>query len=92
MSETITIDQYTSLVVEEYKGTYSITEGWIDKEGEFKMNWCEREFGKEKVKKRCPVKVKCGSRETLLNLANYILAQYGYNEDYRTKEDKDIEF
>ena len=91
MPKIITIDQYTSLVVEEYKGTYSIVEGWIDREGEFKMNWSEREFGKDKVKKRCPVKVKCGSRETLLNLANYILAQYGEEPEHQIQEE-DIPF
>jgi len=79
MTETITIDKYTSLEIREFNGTYSIMEGWINQNGEFKPNFCKREFGKkgEKVEKTVPVTIKCGSKETLINLANYILSQYG---------------
>jgi len=91
MPKIITIDQHTSLIVEEYQGRYSIVEGWIDKEGEFKMNWCEIELGKDKFKKRWPVKVRCGNKETLLNLANYILAQYGEKPEHQIQEE-DIPF
>ena len=83
-------ESLVSKTIQKWKKKF-IAEGWIDREGEFKMNWSEREFGKDKVKKRCPVKVKCGSRETLLNLANYILAQYGEDLEGQGK-DEDISF
>ena len=72
---TITIDQYTTLQLSEYKGTFSLVEGWINREGDFKPNWCDKEFGKkgEKVKKVVPLSVKCGDRESVLKLAEWIL-------------------
>lgn len=75
MPEQITIDQYTTLSLNEYKGTYSLVEGWINRDGEFKANWCKREFGKkgEKEEKVVPVSIKCGGKEGLEKLAHWIL-------------------
>jgi len=82
MAEQIKIDDFTSLQIEEYNGKFSIVEGWIGRDDTFKASWCEREFGPKdaKEKKRWPVKVKCGSKSTLLALANYILFKYGEEE------------
>jgi hypothetical protein len=98
MSETIKIDDYTSLIIAEgegkYKGTYSIMEGWINRDGEFKPSMCKREFGKkgEKVEKTVPVTVKCGNVEGLLSLANYIHGMYGDGAEQQKQDDDDIPF
>lgn len=42
----ILIDKYTSLRIDEYNGTYSITQGYINKEGLFSPSFCKREFGR----------------------------------------------
>ena len=51
------VDKYTTLSIEERKGIYSILEGWINQNGDFKPNFCKREFGGkgEKTEKNVPV-------------------------------------
>ena len=73
----ITIDQYTALSLTKYKDTYQLVEGWIDREGIFKPNWCEKEFGKkgEKVAKQVPLSVKIGDKEKAVELARFILEE-----------------
>jgi len=87
MPELIKVDDYTSLKIEEYNGTYFIVEGWIGRDGDFKANWCDREFGPKdkKEKKRWPVKVKCGDKQSLLELADYIYGQYGDGAEQGTQ-------
>jgi hypothetical protein len=73
----ITIDQYATLDIQEgkgnYAGTYSLLEGWIGREGDFKVNFCKREFGKEKVEKNVPVGVKLGSPAKIVEVGLWLL-------------------
>lgn len=69
------IDKYTYLHLEEFKGVYSIVEGY-DKDGEFKPSWCKREIGKEKTEKSWPVKVKIGDADQAKGVARWILSHF----------------
>lgn len=82
MSEqTIAIDQYTSLALNEYKGTYSLVEGWINRDGEFKPQFCKRSFGKDKTEKTCPLSIKTGNKESIKKLAEFLLESIGETKD-----------
>ena len=71
----ITIDKYTAVQLEEYNGAYSLVEGWAGKDGTFKPNWCEVEFGKEKIKKNVPKKVKLGDKAIAISALEETLAE-----------------
>ena len=79
----ITIDQYTTLSLNDYKGTYQLVEGWINRDGEFKPNWCDKEFGKkgEKVKKPVPLSVKIGNKDKIKELAEWLLVSVADSQD-----------
>lgn len=72
----------SAIKLEEWKGAYSIASGWINKEGEFQLNWCEVErFDKAaggKVKKKLPVKIGLGNKERLQEILIELLDQTGY--------------
>jgi hypothetical protein len=71
----IKVDQYTSLNLEEYKGTYAIIEGWIGRDGTFKPSWCTREIGKEKTEKKMPVRVKLGDKDNAIKALTMLLEE-----------------
>lgn len=60
----IEVDKYTQLRVEEYNGTFSIVQGYQNKEGNFSPTFIKREFGKEKTVKTAPLSLKIGTRDT----------------------------
>lgn len=53
------IDKFTALNLEEYKGEWSIIQGY-SKDGDFKPSWVTEEWGKEKTPKTMPKRVKLG--------------------------------
>jgi hypothetical protein len=77
----ISVDKYTSLTVENYNNVFSIKEGWVGKEGAFKPNFCKREFGKEKIEKKCPVSVRLGDRDTALAVLRELYAEISGGEE-----------
>jgi len=76
MVETITIDDYTTLQLSEYNGTYSLVEGYIGKDGNFYPKTCMRVFKKDTPEKKAPVSIKCGEKEHIIGLAYWILEQF----------------
>ncbi len=72
------VDKWTSLKVEE-KGEWGFTllEGWIGREGDFKPNFCKREFGRKdaKTEKTVPVGVKLGNGEMAVTVALWLLRE-----------------
>lgn len=75
--EHIRIDNYTVVKLESYKGVFSLTEGWEGRDGVFKANWIKQPFGKEKVEKELPKKIKLGDKEMAKNVLLMLLAQLG---------------
>jgi hypothetical protein len=73
----IRVDQYTVVKMENYKGVFSLTEGWEGRDGVFKANWIKQPFGKEKIEKELPKKIKLGDKETAKNVLLMLLAQLG---------------
>jgi hypothetical protein len=83
MGEIITIDKYTALHLDEYKGVFSIIEGYVGKEGDFKNRWIKEEMGKEKVEKNMPKRVKLGNKQAAVEVARWILAYLDPGQDQR---------
>ena len=78
----------SAIKLEVYKGVYSLSSGWIDKEGNFKLNWGEFErYNKEtktKETKKLPLKITLGSRERAIEILDALkaeLAGQGGGED-----------
>lgn len=91
------IDQYTTIELQEYRGTYQLVEGWTTKDGDFKPNFCKREMGKkgEKVEKTLPVNVKLGDKATTIRLCQDIILELTGSEPSpasKAKDDSDIPF
>lgn len=63
----------TTLQLQEYKGSYSLVDGWLNRDGVFKPNFCKRQFGKDAPIQDVPVSVRCGDREGLQKLALWLL-------------------
>jgi hypothetical protein len=64
----IQIDQYTAVEIDEYKGVYSITEGWEGQDGTFKKRWVKEEIGKDKAEKNRPKSVKLGDKKRAVDV------------------------
>jgi hypothetical protein len=79
----ITIDKYTSLeLVDKGQYGFQLTEGWVNKAGVFKPNFCRREVGKDKVEKLMPLNIKLGDRAKAIEVCLYL---------YRELTGKDME-
>ena len=65
------IDRYTSLRLEDYKGTFSIIEGF-EKDGEFKHRWIKEEIGKDKELKNMPKRVKLGDKAKAIEVCLWL--------------------
>lgn len=63
----IKIDKYTMVKAED-NGEYGwkLMEGWENREGEFKPNFCKRSFKKGSEEKTVPVSIKLGPKETAI--------------------------
>ena len=92
----IQIDKYVCLQVEEYKGVFSLIEGYINKDGVFKNSWITEEWGKDKTPKTMPKRVKLGDAATMLKIADalYDVAGRARPADEPTMElpDDDVAF
>jgi hypothetical protein len=89
----ITINQYTTIQLQEYKDTFSLVEGYINREGVFKPQFCKRSFGKDKPEKPAPLSIKCGNKEGLKALAHFILEYLGEQEEEEPfTHDEDLPF
>lgn len=62
----ITVDKYTSLELENYNGVYSIKQGWVDRDGEFKATFIKRRFKKDGEEKNAQLSVRLGDKEVAL--------------------------
>ena len=71
----IRVDQYTLIRLEEYKDVFSLVEGWENREGDFKANWIKQPFGKEKIEKKLPKKIKLGDKQTAIAALQTLLKQ-----------------
>lgn len=80
----IQIDQYVTLEIQEYKGTYSLVEG-SQKDGSFKPSFCKKRFGKAPVEKNVPLSVRIGDPQSMYNLA-VMLAKYAKELGYEPKK------
>jgi hypothetical protein len=93
MDEMINIDKFTALHLDEYKGVFSIVEGFVGKEGEFKNRWIKEEMGKDKVEKNMPKRVKLGNKQAAVEVARWILAYLDPGQDQRQDiKDEDVPF
>jgi hypothetical protein len=72
----IRVDKYT-LIKAEDNGEYGwkLMEGWENQAGEFKPNFCDREFKKGSGKKSVPVTIKLGDKSTAISALKMILAE-----------------
>ena len=60
----ITVTDKVSIELENYNGIFSIKEGWVNREGEFKPNFCKKQFKKDGPEKTTPVSVRIGDQGT----------------------------
>lgn len=79
----ITIDKYTVLEIDEWNGTYSLTQGFVNKNGEFKPNFVTEKWGKkgEEVDKVLPKRIRLGDAATALQVADAIYAYFGATKE-----------
>jgi len=84
--DAIRIDKYT-LVKAEDNGQYGwkLMEGWEDRAGEFKPNFCKRSFKKGGEEKTVPVTVKIGDKNTATGVLVAILKAIT-DKDYAPQE------
>jgi hypothetical protein len=76
--EPIKINQYASLqLASSTQYGYALQEGWVTREGEFKVNFCKREFGKKgsKTEKTVPVSIPLGNKETAIATLTMLLKE-----------------
>lgn len=74
--EPIKINEWVTVRIEDGgKWGYALVEGRIDKEGEFKPNFCKRKFGKkgEEVEKAVPVSIKLGDKDKAIEVLQALL-------------------
>ena len=73
-----TIDKYTTLQIQD-RGEYgfSLIEGWINQNGDFKPNFCKREFRKGSGEKTAPLSIKLGDRAKALEVAEWLRVEMG---------------
>lgn len=74
MSDTVKIDEYTELSVENGDYGIKIIEGWIGRDGDFRPSFCKREFKKGSGEKSCPVSIKLGKDANAAAYALRLLA------------------
>jgi hypothetical protein len=60
----ITVDKYTSVELDKYNGIYYLREGYADKDGKFRPNFCRKKFGKGCEEKTAPISVRLGDAGT----------------------------
>jgi hypothetical protein len=84
MSYIIKTGVSSAIKLEIYNGNYSLTSGWIDKEGNFKLNWSTVEtYNKEtrvKTDKKMPIKISLWSKDRSIEILRELLTELGDSE------------
>ena len=82
-----------STVIAQDNGQYGfkLIEGWLNKDGDFKPNFCKRQFGKDAPERNVPVSIGIGenAKDAATNLRR--LADQVENMDVRAADD-DVPF
>lgn len=73
----IRVDKYTLIKLEENDYGVRLMEGWENRDGEFKPNFCKRSFTKDGEEKNVPVSVKLGDREKAREVLTELLQGLG---------------
>jgi hypothetical protein len=68
------IDQWTQIEMEEYNGTYSLTQGYVGKDGAFKPKFVKEEFGKGN-EKTIPKRIPLGDKDTTIAALEHLLKE-----------------
>jgi hypothetical protein len=76
MNDYLEVDQYTAVKIED-NGEYGfkLVEGWVGRAGDFKPNFCKREFKKGSGERNVPVSVKLGDAEKAIAILETLLKQ-----------------
>ncbi len=76
MGKIVKVDQYTSVKIED-SGEYGwkLIEGWINREGEFRPNFCQREFKKGSGEKTVPVSIKLGQKDMAARVLKELMGE-----------------
>ena len=84
----IKANEYNMIEIEEYNGVYSIVEGWVDRDGNFKPRWVKEEFGKRdaKVLKDTPKRIRLGDAATARMVAMEIFEKLGIAKEAQIAE------
>lgn len=61
--------------MEEYNGTYSLTQGYIGKDGTFKPKFVKEEFGKGN-EKTIPKRIPLGDRDKAIEALTHLLGEF----------------
>jgi hypothetical protein len=77
----ITVDKYNSVQAEQYNNKWSIQQGWVDRDGNYKPTFIKREFGKDKTEKKCPLSVLLGDKETALAVLRELYTEISGGEE-----------
>jgi hypothetical protein len=89
------IDKYTAVNLED-SGTYGmkLIEGWVNQNGDFKPNFCKREFKKDSGEKTAPVSVKLGDKAKAIEVAVWLLHELTGKQyvPVTGEADKDVPF
>ena len=82
----IRVDKYTLIKLEENDYGVRLMEGWENRDGEFKPNFCKRSFTKDGEEKNVPVSVKLGDREKAREVLTKLLQ--GLDGKKETEDDQ----
>lgn len=72
----VQIDKYVTVKLEDRgQWGWSLMEGWINKDGDWKPNFCTRKVGKEQIEKTMPVSVKLGDKAKAIEVLTAALKE-----------------
>ena len=78
----IQIDKFTALELRE-DATYgfSLLEGWVPKDGDWRPSMCVRTYGKDKIEKKVPVSVKLGDKDKAVEVVKWLYKELTGDSD-----------
>ena len=77
VNKVIRVDKYTLIKLEENEYGIRLMEGWENRDGEFKPNFCKRSFSKDGDEKNVPVSIKIGDKEKAVDVLTELLKGLG---------------
>lgn len=77
VNKVIRVDKYTLIKLEENEYGIRLMEGWENRDGEFKPNFCKRSFSKDGDEKNVPVSIKLGDKEKAVDVLTELLKGLG---------------